>query len=74
MPLHPNLMFPLEKLKSCQNFQKNQQILVGKLHFNETRQKVLKVAKIKDANYGCKDEGNDDGKVDDNGGFLFLSY
>ena len=27
-----------------------------------TRQKVLKVAKIKDVNYGCKDEGNDDGK------------
>ena len=27
----------------------------------ETRRKVLKVAKIKDANYGCKDEGNDDG-------------
>ena len=26
-----------------------------------TRRKVLKVAKIKDANYGCKDEGNDDG-------------
>ena len=39
-----------------------------------TRQKILKVAKIKDANYGCNDEGNDDGKVDDNGGFLFLSY
>ena len=27
----------------------------------KTRRKVLKVAKIKDANYGCKDEGNDDG-------------
>ena len=26
-----------------------------------TRRKVLKVSKIKDANYGCKDEGNDDG-------------
>ena len=25
----------------------------------ETRRKVLKVAKIKDANYGCKDEGNE---------------
>ena len=25
----------------------------------ETRKKVLKVAKIKDANYGCKDEGNE---------------
>ena len=24
-----------------------------------TRRKVLKVAKIKDANYGCKDEGNE---------------
>ena len=24
-----------------------------------TRQKVLKVAKMKDANYGCKDEGNE---------------
>ena len=32
------------------------------------RQKVLKVAKIKDANYGCKDEGNDDGKVDEDDG------
>ena len=39
--------------------------------YKATRQKV---AKIKDANHGCKDEGNDDGKVDDNGGFLFLSY
>ena len=28
---------------------------------SSTRQKVLKVAKIKDANYGCKDKGNDDG-------------
>ena len=36
--------------------------------FNETRRKILKVAKIKDANYGCKDEGDDDGRVDDNGG------
>ena len=26
----------------------------------KTRQKVLKVKKIKDANHGCKDEGNDD--------------
>ena len=26
----------------------------------QTRRKVLKVAKIKDANYGCKDEGIDD--------------
>ena len=26
----------------------------------ETRRKVLKVAKIKDAKYGCKDAGNDD--------------
>ena len=26
-----------------------------------TRRKVLKVAKMKDANYGRKDEGNDDG-------------
>ena len=38
----------------------------------KTRRKVLKVAKIKDANYGCKDEGkdegDDDGRVDDNGG------
>ena len=25
----------------------------------ETRRKVLKVAKIKDANFGCKDEGNE---------------
>ena len=25
----------------------------------KTRQKVLKVAKMKDANYGCKDEGNE---------------
>ena len=32
--------------------------------------KSLKVAKLKDANYGCKDEGDDDVKVDDNGGFL----
>ena len=24
-----------------------------------TRRKVLKVAKMKDANYGCKDEGNE---------------
>ena len=24
-----------------------------------TRRKVVKVAKIKDANYGCKDEGNE---------------
>ena len=34
--------------------------------------KSLKVAKLKDANYGCKDEGkdegDDDGRVDDNGG------
>ena len=30
-------------------------------HVLTTRRKVLKVAKIKDANYGCKDEGNDDG-------------
>ena len=28
---------------------------------HKTRRKVLKVAKMKDANYGCKDEGNDDG-------------
>merc|ERR1712016_294462 len=27
----------------------------------KTRRKVLKVAKIKDANYGCIDEGNYDG-------------
>ena len=27
----------------------------------KTRRKVLKVAKMTDANYGCKDEGNDDG-------------
>ena len=27
----------------------------------QTRRKVLKVAKITDANHGCKDEGNDDG-------------
>ena len=27
----------------------------------QTKRKVLKVAKIKDADYGCKDEGNDDG-------------
>ena len=26
-----------------------------------TRRKVLKVTKIKDANYGCKYDGNDDG-------------
>ena len=26
-----------------------------------TRRKVLKVVKMKDANYCCKDEGNDDG-------------
>ena len=32
--------------------------------------KSLKVAKLKDANYGCKDEGDDDVKVYDNGGFL----
>ena len=32
--------------------------------------KSLKVAKLKDANYGCKDEGDDDREVDDNGGFL----
>ena len=24
-----------------------------------TRRKVLKVAKVKDANFGCKDEGNE---------------
>ena len=39
-----------------------------------TRRKVSKVAKIKDAKYGCKDEGNDDGKhdrkVDDNRGTI----
>ena len=45
--------------------------MVGKLHFNETRQKVLKVAKIKDANYGCKDEGKDEGD-DDNDDDLLL--
>ena len=28
---------------------------------NSTRQKVLKVVKIKDTNHGCKDEGIDDG-------------
>ena len=33
------------------------------MHDEETRRKVLKVAKIKDANYGCKDEGNDDESV-----------
>ena len=26
---------------------------------HKTRRKVLKVAKIKDANFGCKDEGNE---------------
>ena len=30
-------------------------------YFQITRRKVLKVAKMKDANYGCKDEVNDDG-------------
>ena len=34
---------------------------MAKVRKNKTRQKVLKVAKMKDANYGCKDEGNDDG-------------
>ena len=33
----------------------------------KTRRKVLKVAKIKDAKYGCKGEGNDDGKHDNGG-------
>ena len=28
---------------------------------DQTSRKVLKVAQMKDANYGCKDEGNDDG-------------
>ena len=27
----------------------------------KTSRKVLKVAQVKNANYGCKDEGNDDG-------------
>ena len=47
---------------------------VWKTSFIETRRKVLKVAKIKDAKYGCKYEGNDDckhdRKVDDNGGTI----
>ena len=45
----------------------NKNIFLGFKHLapftilNKTRRKVLKVAKMKDANYGCKDEGNDDG-------------
>ena len=33
--------------------------LVKNTFLGQTRRKVLKVAKIKDANYGCKNEGND---------------
>ena len=39
----------------------------------KTRQKVLKVAKIKDANYGCKDDGKHDILVDDNRVSSFLA-
>ena len=35
--------------------------MCGKNQCKRTRRKVLKVAKIKDASYGCKDEGSDDG-------------
>ena len=46
-------------------------VKAGRHVVTQTRLKVLKVAKIKDAKYGCEDEGNDDGKhdrkVDDNG-------
>ena len=36
--------------------------------YRKNKTKSLKSREKKDANYGCKDEGNDDGKVDDNCG------